>query len=261
MKRFITYLYEYKGKQKGKNIGFIRVNVRGLQSDMQINIQNCCKKNETGILYALTYKKELLGLALGELRIRNSQCEGSVTFETENIMNSACALNDVVGVIIRLPGEEYFASCWKDEFAEEIARGNFSVVEELKDTAVLEEDVATVDIEATITYDKIHLDQIRDLPSPNWHLATNSFLLHGFANYGYLVLKKEMENGKETLSLGVPGIFEKPEAVMAILFGFPDFEEIPSKMEMNARRNFSDIKKNQEPKLGTFGGWFVELKN
>ena len=105
-----------------------------------------------------------------------------------------------------------------------------------------------------IDYEKIDLSQIRELPSPNWHLAQNSFLVHGFWNYGYLVLKKEVETDKEKLSLGVPGIFEKPEAVMALLFGFPTFEAVSQEMTILEKE------KNQESKVGTMGCWFVDLK-
>ena len=106
-----------------------------------------------------------------------------------------------------------------------------------------------------IYYEKIDISQIRDLPSPNWHFATNSFLLHGFWNYGYLVLKKVLEAGKETCELGVPGVFEKPEAVMAVLFGFPSFSKVPKEMEMTSLNE-----KNQEAEEGTFGCWFVTLR-
>ena len=72
-----------------------------------------------------------------------------------------------------------------------------------------------------------------------------------------------MEEDKEKLSLGVPGVFEKPEAVMAILFGFPAFEEIPSEMvnaKMNHSMTFPQKEKNQETEVGTFGCWFVTLQ-
>ena len=93
--------------------------------------------------------------------------------------------------------------------------------------------------------------------------ATNSFLVHGFWNYGYLVLKKDVEEDKEKLSLGVPGIFEKPEAVMAVLFGFPMFEALPEEMiksPMNEVQNLLQKETNQETMAGTFGCWFVGLK-
>ncbi len=286
MKRFVTYLYEYERGKKTNNIGFIRVNIRNEKTDMQIIIRNCLRTNEVGKIFALINKNGLLGIELGEIKIINGQSDGRIIFSTNNIMDHGYSVNEIIGVGIRLQNNDYFASCWKDEFAEEIVRGEFLLEDVLQEESSVEisdkEEAQKAEAGATsetqlaaaeehqlyepeiyfeneewedesdreVSYKKIDLTQIRDLPSPNWHLATNSFLVHGFWNYGYLVLKKEMEGGKETLSLGVPGIFEKPEAVMAILFGFPDFQEVPS-----------EIKKNQEPKIGTFGCWFVNLQN
>lgn len=48
----------------------------------------------------------------------------------------------------------------------------------------------------------------------------NSFLLHGYYNYGHLVLDER--NGKSRL--GVPGNYYEREQMVATMFGFPDFE-------------------------------------
>jgi hypothetical protein len=240
---------------------------------------------DAGEIYALVYKDELEGIWLGDISIENGQCDSHIAFQTEDMTESAFSLNDIEGIGIRFESGAYIASCWKDDFADEITRGEFSVEPEAQavETQVAEvqgeEEMAIseqmlevmpeklTEMEAIrdrqISCEKIDLSQIRDLPSPNWHLATNSFLVHGFWNYGYLVLKKELEEGKETLSLGVPGIFEKPEAVMAVFFGFPNFETIPKEMvsvAMNQPMYVSEKEKNQDTKTGSFGCWFVNLK-
>jgi hypothetical protein len=70
---------------------------------------------------------------------------------------------------------------------------------------------------------RIDISDIRKLPKKNWYLCNNSFLIHGFFNYRYLVLVEMEGNGEKKTYLGVPGIYEKPERMMAMLFGFPDF--------------------------------------
>jgi hypothetical protein len=70
---------------------------------------------------------------------------------------------------------------------------------------------------------RIDISDIRKLPKKNWYLCNNSFLIHGFFNYRYLVLVELEGNGGKKTYLGVPGIYEKPERMMAMLFGFPDF--------------------------------------
>jgi hypothetical protein len=109
---------------------------------------------------------------------------------------------------------------------------------------------------------KINLSEIYTLPSNYWHLSNNSFLLHGFWNYGYLVVKEEVTENEKRTVLGVPGIFEQPEMVMAAYFGFPKFEELPAQMvEMEIGENFLCMseRKNQLPQEGAFGCWFVTV--
>lgn len=52
--------------------------------------------------------------------------------------------------------------------------------------------------------------------------ANNSFLMHGFSQYRHLLFGRLREGG---YILGVPGIFESQEMMMANMFGFPEFRE------------------------------------
>lgn len=62
------------------------------------------------------------------------------------------------------------------------------------------------------------------LPQKDYHLVTNSFLLHGYYNYGHLVLTQKHRRGQEIYYLGVPGNFFERERETALLFGFECFE-------------------------------------
>lgn len=66
---------------------------------------------------------------------------------------------------------------------------------------------------------KISRSELSQLPRKFWPLANNSFLLHGYHNYGHLLLIRE----NERLWLGVPGTYTPQEARAADLFGFPRF--------------------------------------
>ena len=67
---------------------------------------------------------------------------------------------------------------------------------------------------------QLELKDLRSLPKKYWYLGNNSFLLHGFFNYRYLVLGRTAE---ERWFLGVPGVYQRQERVMAAIFGFPEF--------------------------------------
>lgn len=69
------------------------------------------------------------------------------------------------------------------------------------------------------TYIKLEPKDFIVLRSNYQHLVNNSFLLHGFYNYRYLILGKEKD-----FYIGVPGVFYEREKMVALMFGFEAFE-------------------------------------
>lgn len=55
-------------------------------------------------------------------------------------------------------------------------------------------------------------------------LLYNNFLRHGFSKYGFVMIARREEDHQYIL--GVPGTYERQEALMANMFGFPYFKEI-----------------------------------
>lgn len=55
-------------------------------------------------------------------------------------------------------------------------------------------------------------------------LVGNSFLLHGYYNYGHVILERQKEDGCYRYYLGVPGIYHEREKQVAGMFGFVGFE-------------------------------------
>lgn len=275
MKRFITYLYEYENGKKMKNVGFIRVDIRGEFVNVELCIKNYMHRDTDGTLYALIQEENIQAVEWAKIRLQGGQCVRKIVLEEQTFRDRNYTLKDILGVVILFEDKGYLASCWKDEYADEIARWEISSDKETSNT--VEEDPETENLiqaaeemkkveymppKSDVTYKKIQFEQIRELPSSNWHLSENAFLKHGLYNYGFLFLKKEMGEDGVRMWLGVPGYYEKQELLMAMLFGFPEFEPVLKEvvdMEMYKEESFPNIEKNQEPKTGIFGGWFVLL--
>ena len=86
----------------------------------------------------------------------------------------------------------------------------------------------------------MELKDLRELPKKYWYLGSNSFLLHGFFNYRHLLLGKvENESGRKWF-IGVPGIYQNQEKVLAAVSGFPEFRQ----------------EKDTGVKTGQFGYWY-----
>lgn len=71
---------------------------------------------------------------------------------------------------------------------------------------------------------KITPDDFYILRESYQHLGHNSFLLHGFYNYHYLILGKKDTSSNDTYLLGVPGVYYDREIMAAKMFGFEGFD-------------------------------------
>lgn len=81
------------------------------------------------------------------------------------------------------------------------------------------------------------------IPRDKWELGNNSFLLHGFYQYKHLLLLRRETEEQIGYYLGVPGVYNEREQMLASMFGFGEFRVI----------------KGQETKDGSFGYWCREL--
>lgn len=82
------------------------------------------------------------------------------------------------------------------------------------------------------------------LPRENWVYGNNSFLLHGYYNYRYLILARLGKPGERgRYILGVPGHYGNNEKYMAAMFGFDRF--------VRSTR--------QPPRDSRFGYWYTDL--
>lgn len=91
----------------------------------------------------------------------------------------------------------------------------------------------------------IRPEDIGRLPRENWVYGNNSFLLHGYYNFRYLILVRlNHQNGRPRFLIGIPGHYYSNEKYMATMFGFPNFV----------------LSKKQPPNDGRFGYWYTDIK-
>ncbi len=318
MKRFITYVFEYDNGVKGRNVGFIKADIRGNDCRMEIHLHNWNRCQGKGMVYLLAEDLEPVGIPVGEMVLSQGHGDYRQVFRIHPVLNTGYDFSQVAGAAVRCNHQDYAASFWREVSGEEMQKGRFRILsgkeeqtaqrkeessgqaesapqmainpqksdsapqaalnpqksesapqtainpqksESAPQTAINpqkaestlqkpesapqkpENTTTPQKPESTLqtmekqkeqpaagsksTFRRINLSDIKSLPRRNWYLCNNSFLLHGFLNYHYLVIKKTEEQGKTKYYLGVPGIYEKPERVMALLFGFPEFEAVP----------------------------------
>ena len=74
-------------------------------------------------------------------------------------------------------------------------------------------------------------------------LIQNSFLLHGFYNYGHMILGKLTEEKDAPIYIGVPGVYYEREKQAAQMFGFVGFESAEHPVQ-----------------AGSYGYYMIEVK-
>lgn len=248
MDRFITYLYTYEKNEKRRNIGFIKVETAE-DTKLEISIRNQGMYEGHGNVYIIYMGEEMpQALKIGELEIKEGVGNTVITVDNEQVEN-------VAGIRIQF-GEEYIASSWiedgtvvtatryhvicsRDEPVEENDRRADS---QPSDTN--QENSRIIPVERRENLEKIDMDRLQQLPKKNWYLSHNSFLQHGYQSYNHLMIRTD-DDGKK--HLGVPGVNNANEKVMASIFGFSEFEPaVPMTRE--------------EEKDGAFGYWFCSLE-
>ncbi len=289
MERFITYMYAYENRTKGRNVGFVKVECRKDTCALEIHIRNLGRFSGKCRTYLLM-DENVIGVELGTMIISYGQGQAIYYFDRNDIEQSGYRLEQVKAVRVECGSQEFLASCWSEEAGNWIAQdiSTFMKSENMQADNVLQlEKGANQNTNSTMNsnlhtgilqnesvqpnmaannmphnsvynparanqqesnaqfnpgyynsesgnlsqlentasqspqpqIDRIDLADIRRLFPTKQYYANNSFVIHGFMNYSHLIVKTE-DNKKY---LGVPGIYEKPEEMMAKLFGFTEF--------------------------------------
>lgn len=66
--------------------------------------------------------------------------------------------------------------------------------------------------------------ELSRVPRDKWGLGNNSFLLHGFYQHHHLLLLRKQTERQVSYYIGVPGIYNEKEQMLASMFGFEEFK-------------------------------------
>lgn len=116
-RRLISYIYAYEGGVKGKNIGYAKVEIRGGQCRIQVNVKRVfVGSNETGV-YLLAPETEIL---LGRIFIRGGAGEFRTQVNAENVEGSGISADQFYGLTIHDVTSTWrsYTTVWEDAVAQ-----------------------------------------------------------------------------------------------------------------------------------------------
>ena len=113
--RMICYLYEYQDGHKGANVGYVKLEKRGEQCRVLIQMR---RADLATLPQAALFQQEKTGVLLipiGTMRDNNGSIKGQYEGNVDNLAGTGLSLNDVHGVLVYVEEGHFFASTWNLE--------------------------------------------------------------------------------------------------------------------------------------------------
>lgn len=251
----VMYLSVYRNEKKEESAGFIKFTEKQKECWMDIQVKKGLCFEESHILFFIIGEEKV---EAGRLPVQAGGINFSRSFQTDDekiflqgewydsrsIRQIQIPISDTVCIAVHLPGAEISPREAREKAAQ---KQRNEVKEEPTDFYAAGigqeiEEIYSFDNkwdQLTHEYPQIHpfgdervfiSIEPKDfivLRASCQKLVNNSFLLHGFYNYRYLILGPDKELGDsegECFYLGVPGTYFEREKMVAVMFGFEGFE-------------------------------------
>ena len=104
MKRFVTYLYEYERTIRGRNVGFIRNDIRNDCCRMEIHIRGLERIKEKAPIFIIVRASECIGIPAGEVVISQGVGNACLELRGNRIGKTDYSVNNIQAVIVRYNG-------------------------------------------------------------------------------------------------------------------------------------------------------------
>ena len=286
IQRFITYIYAYENGEKMNNAGYAKVEIRGKEGRIEVHFMSGGALGKVEAAFLIIQHGKIGEIPLGEIQIENGRGIGRFVFQTEGVNATQIPFDGIGGIGIMDTNGQRYMSFWKEIDAKNI---QFLIQEEEVEKKEIKEKIKTAELESLHSMElsaknifpndniedvwqgmkkgrdcvkfgrnicalQIELGDLRELPKKYWYLGNNSFLLHGFFNYKHLLFGKHPD-GK--WFLGVPGIYERQERVMASIFDFGGFLPFVSNSKETDKVQESLA---EESRRGQQGVWYHVLE-
>lgn len=248
--RHIYYLDYLEGGQRVKGAGFLKLERRNEKCSISLQVGGLYRKDSFIRGFFLLYRPaepEADGgwLASELCRIRISEGGAKVYFDgldVHDMDGKGLSLEQVTGIRIPISESKEICCSWagekkymarKEEVPKQEAVQSEVAEREKGRRVALQEDKwhqlwdiypHICPFEDDREYLTLGLQDFVLLPERFYRLIGNSFLLHGYYNYGHIVLIRAFNRGRVQYYLGVPGNYYYEEKRAAVLFGFGHFE-------------------------------------
>lgn len=251
--RFVSYIYEYRNGEKSENCGFVKAEIRQNAVRLLVHMYLPDKMDEEYTIYGLLRENgQQEGIILGTGKVRYGNMDVRLQREPDNVTMAQgnaehYSFRQLCGIVIQSSSQCWYGTSWDDdeiiiplrerkEHMFDKGQKNESIekeqtekeeiqaqeMEDAPDWEMLQQICPVISMdgpESPVCYLRIEPKDLKYLPKHLWYMGRNSFLLHGYYNYRYLILEKE----ESRFRIGVPGVYSPAEEGVAAMFGFGSF--------------------------------------
>ena len=116
-RRLISYIYEYEDKEKGKNVGFVKMEARNGQCRMNLSVKNIYVGGNAIGVYLLG--KDGVQTFLGNVFVRGGNGEFRTTVDVKNVEGTGNELDTYYGMTVQDVKNSWrsYTTIWEDAAA------------------------------------------------------------------------------------------------------------------------------------------------
>ena len=114
MKRFITYIYEYRDGKREKNAGFAKMEIRGTEYRLQVHLRGLSSRGEYEVSLFTDQGEKLLLFPIGKLTVLNGSGDYATAWQAEKLKQYGCSFEELDGLAVTGGEAWYCLTRWTD---------------------------------------------------------------------------------------------------------------------------------------------------
>lgn len=121
--RIVSYIYQYRGEEKGANVGYAKVEKRGKQCRISVQMRAVSMREVPKVYFYKQMRERIQTIPAGQMVFRGNSFLWKESCDADKLFGSDWSLEEVDGIFIDGADVVYFATAWKNDH---FYRGNWN---------------------------------------------------------------------------------------------------------------------------------------
>jgi hypothetical protein len=127
LKRFVTYIYEYEGGKRGRNVGYIRTDIRDDACRMEAHVRLGSHADGKGRIFLVANAQNPVGIPAGELVLAQGSGHMRLVCPQNRLGKSGYTVAQLLALVVRPEDGRVLVGSFAGEPTEAVVRGEFPV--------------------------------------------------------------------------------------------------------------------------------------